>query len=51
MASMRPAREGRENVLLLNPDVPTVNASMRPAREGRENGIVSAIAATNNSLQ
>ena len=38
-ASMRPAREGREN--LQAPEgwmMATTAASMRPAREGRENG-------------
>ena len=36
---MRPAREGRENIVDRGDVVLVPNASMRPAREGRENGV------------
>ena len=36
-ASMRPAREGRENVRVAAVKLGNTPASMRPAREGREN--------------
>ena len=47
-ASMRPAREGRENPLDLPVDVFQIIASMRPAREGREN--VSEIGRTLHTI-
>ena len=37
LASMRPAREGRENVPDVESRAGPNRASMRPAREGREN--------------
>ena len=37
LASMRPAREGRENQIEADRRRRQAKASMRPAREGREN--------------
>ena len=42
-ASMRPAREGRENLGAADAAGAGVLASMRPAREGRENGAGAAL--------
>ena len=45
-ASMRPAREGRENGVELDVHQRLVSASMRPAREGRENSVRAAVQTT-----
>ena len=50
-ASMRPAREGRENPDGGKHGVHDAVASMRPAREGRENAYVDFEGALNNVLQ